>query len=203
MNDLILIVVSSIDNPLLPLKPGTVFVYETVGEDETERIEVRVTHETKVVMGVTCTVVRDTVTVEGKVIEDTYDWFAQDKEGNVWYFGEDSKAYKGGKLVGTGGSWEAGVNGAKPGIIMKGKPAKGDKYYQEYAVGEAEDEAEVVSLSESAKAPYGSFTDCLKTKEFTALEPGAVEYKFYAPGIGLVLTLEGKAREELVSITTE
>lgn len=194
---------SSIDNPLFPLKPGTVFIYETVGEDETERVEVHVTHETKVILGVTCTVVRDTVTVDGKVIEDTYDWYAQDKEGNVWYFGEDSKAYRAGKLVGSEGSWEAGVNGAKPGIIMKAKPARGDKYYQEYSVGVAEDEAEVVSLSESAKVPYGSFTDCLKTKEFTSLEPGAVEYKFYTSGVGLVLTLEGNAREELVSLTSE
>jgi hypothetical protein len=195
--------VSSIDNPLFPLKPGTVFVYETTSEDGKERIEVRVAHETKVIMGVACTVVRDTVTEGGKVTEDTYDLYAQDKEGNVWYFGEDSKAYKGGKLVGTGGSWEAGVKGAKPGIIMKARPAKGDQYYQEYSVGIAEDEAEVVSLSGAAKVPYGSFSDCLETKEFTALEPGAVEYKFYAPGVGLVLTLEGDAREELVSITSE
>lgn len=194
---------SSIDNPLFPLKPGTVFVYETAGEDGKERVEVCVTHETKTILGVTCTVVRDTVTVGGKVTEDTHDWYAQDKSGNVWYFGEDSKAYRDGKVVSTGGSWEAGVKGAKPGIIMKAKPAKGDKYYQEYAVGVAEDEAEVVSLSESAKVPYGSFSDCLKTKEFTALEPGAVEYKFYASGVGLVLTLEGDVREELVSITDE
>lgn len=188
-------------NPLWPLVPGTRYVYR--GGDET--IEVTVTGDTKQILGVTNVVVHDVVSVDGKIIEDTYDWFAQDSAGNVWYFGETTKEHEDGQVVSTEGSWEAGVDGAKPGIVMHAaQPAIGSPYRQEYYVGEAEDMAEVVSLSESVTVPYGSFEGCLQTREFTPLEPGVSEYKYYAPGVGLVLEVHVKSgsRMELIEVTT-
>jgi hypothetical protein len=191
--------VASITNPLLALVPGTTFLYEATTPEGLQRIEVAVTQDTKEILGVTCTVVRDSVTLDGQLIEDTRDWYAQDSAGNVWYFGEDSKSYEGGVVVSTEGSWEAGVDGAKPGIVMEADPQVGDTYRQEYLRGVAEDMATVVGLGESATVPYDSFDNCLKTKDFSRLDPGVVEYKFYAPGVGQILTLDGDVREELVS----
>src|SRR5215212_5416350 len=173
---------TKIDNEYLPLKPGTTFFYEGKGE----RDEMRVTHSTKMVMGVECVVVDDRAWEEGKLIEKTYDWFAQDKEGSVWYFGEDTKESKDGKVVSTKGSWEAGVDGAKPGIIMQADPEVGQSYRQEYYPGEAEDMAKVQSLDESVTVPYGSFDHVLETREWTPLEPVFDEHKYYARGVGQV-----------------
>jgi hypothetical protein len=198
--------VANITNQYLPLTSGTTFIYEGEEDGEHVRIEVYVTHETREILGVTCTVVRDTVWVDGELEEDTLDWYAQDKDGNIWYFGEDSKEIDEGVVVSTEGSWEAGVDGAKPGILMKGSPQIGDTYRQEYYWGEAEDMAEVLSLSESVAVPYGSYTNCLQTKEWNPLEPGVTEHKYYAPGVGLLLEVVvegGKERVELISITTE
>jgi len=193
--------VAVINNPRLPLVPGTQYVYK--GGDET--IEVTVTSDTKKILGVTATVVRDVASEDGEVVEDTFDWFAQDTSGNVWYLGEDTREFENGKVVSRAGSWEAGVDGAKPGIVMHGsQPPAGTPYRQEYAPCEAEDMAEVVDLSVSVTVPYGSFDNCLQTREFTPLEPDANEYKFYCPGIGLVLEIDintGK-RVELVEINT-
>ena len=178
---------TSIDNPLLPLAPGTIYTYEGAGET----IVVTVTSQTKVILGVSCVVVRDTVTVAGEVIEDTYDWFAQDDAGNVWYFGEDTKEYEGGAVVSTEGSWEAGVDGAQPGIVMHGTPpALGIPYRQEYLACEAEDMAEVVDLDASVTVPYGAYTGCRQTREFTPLEADVNEHKYYCPGVGLVLEVD-------------
>jgi hypothetical protein len=135
-------------------------------------------------MGVECVVVNDKAWENGKLIERTYDWHAQDKEGNVWYFGEDTKEYENGKVVSTKGSWEAGVDGAKPGIIMQAHPKVGQSYRQEYYKGEAEDMAKVINLNESVTVPYGSFDHVLVTKEWTPLEPSYAEHKYYAPGVG-------------------
>jgi hypothetical protein len=178
---------TTIDNKYFPLKPGTTFVYEGNGE----RDEFAVTSDTKKVMGVECVVIVDKAWEDGKLIEQTYDWHAQDKEGNVWYFGEDTKEYKNGKVVSTKGSWEAGVDGAKPGIIMQANPKVGETYHQEYYEGEAEDMAKVLDLNESVTMPYGSFDHVLETKEWTPLEPGLVEHKFYAAGVGYVGTPGG------------
>lgn len=178
--------VSGIDNAYLPYTPGTKMVYEGKSDDETERTEIIVLNETKQILGITCTVVRDTVYVDGEMAEDTYDWFAQDKIGNVWYFGEDSREYEDGEMVSTGGSWESGVDGAQPGIVMFANPLAGVSYRQEYYKGEAEDMAEIVGLSESKTVAYGSFDNVLKTKEWTPLEPDVVEYKYYAMGIGVI-----------------
>lgn len=194
--------VERIDNPYLPFTPGSKWVYEgTSGE----RIEVVVTPERKMIMGIPAVVVRDTVSVGGQIKEDTLDWYAQDRAGNVWYLGEDTKEYENGKVVSTAGSWEAGVNGAQPGIIMhKSPPVGGPPYRQEYLRGEAEDMAQVIRLDGTAKVPYGSFDQLVVTREFTPLEPNALEEKYYARGVGTILEvgIQGShQRVELVSFT--
>jgi hypothetical protein len=197
--------VAIIDNPYFPLTPGTTYTYEGETEDGTETVEVYVTGDTKEVMGVTCIVVRDRDYLDEELIEETYDWYAQDSDGNVWYFGEDSAEYEDGEVVSTEGSWEAGVDGAEPGIIMEADPRVGDTYRQEYYEDEAEDMGAVVALDESVSVPYGNFDDCLQTLDWNPLEEDSEEYKYYAEGIGLVLETdeEGEEALELVSITTE
>jgi hypothetical protein len=197
--------VETIDNPWFPLTPGTTWIYEGESDGELERNEVTVTHETKTILGVTCVVVRDTVLIDGEVVEDTLDWYAQDTEGNVWYFGEESKDYEDGELVSTEGSWEAGVDGAQPGIIMLAEPAVGDRYQQEYYEGEAEDKGEVVATGETVTVPYGTFEDVLVTEDINPFEPGKVEQKSYAPGIGMILAeyvQGGDERIELIEVRT-
>jgi hypothetical protein len=158
-----------------------------------------VTRETRDVMGVRCVVVRDTATLDGRLIEDTFDWFAQDRTGTVWYFGEATTAYRRDGRTSTAGSWEAGVGGAQPGIVMNAQPRVGDTYRQEYRRGRAEDMGRVVSLRSKARVPAGNFRDLVKTRDFTPLEPGVVEHKYYARGVGLVLEVErGGRRVELV-----
>ena len=143
-----------------------------------------------------------------EMVEDTFDWFAQDKDGNVWYFGEDVSNYEDGELADKDGSWEAGVDGALPGIVMYADPAThiGETYRQEYYQGEAEDMAQVVSLGESVSTASGDYENCLMTKEWTPLEPGFSEHKYYAPGIGMVLEAiveGGEGEMELVDTTIE
>ena len=193
--------VPGVNNTYFPIAPGTRWVYETKTGDGTERDVVEVTNGTKLVMGVTCVVIRDTASVGGTVVEDTSDWYAQDVRGNVWYFGEDSKEYEGGQVVGTAGSWEGGVGGAKPGIIMLADPEVGLSYHQEYKKGEAEDMAQVLNLDATATVPYGSYGHVLQTKEWTPLEPKVAENKYYAPGVGCVLEVAvkgGTDRTELI-----
>lgn len=191
-----------IDNAYFPLSPGTTYVYEGIGEDGVERIEVFIAHETKEILGVTTTVVRDTVTVDGEVVEDTYDWYAQDKDGNIWYFGEDSREYEDGEVVGMHGSWEAGVDGALPGILMLAHPQVGDVYRQEHYAGVAEDMAEVVSVTDSVSLAFGHYDHVLKTREWNPLESSAGEHKYYVLGIGLVLevSVDGGERVQLMDI---
>jgi hypothetical protein len=195
--------VATINNTYFPLTPGTTYIYEGTTEKGNEHNEVYVTSNTKVILDVTCVEVRDTVTVDGNLVEDTLDWYAQDTAGNVWYFGENAVEYEDGLVVGLGGSWIAGVDGAKPGIIMEASPNVDDLYRQEFALGEAEDMAQVLSLSESVTVSYGSFTNCLETKEFSPLEPDAVENKFYAQGIGNIQTVDvvNGYHTDLISIT--
>jgi hypothetical protein len=191
----------NVDNAFFPLIPGTRWVYET--SDGSERIEVEVLPDTKEVQGVTATVVRDTVTEDGEVTEDTVDWYAQDTEGNVWYLGEDTKEYDEGKVVSTEGSWEAGVDGALPGIIMHALPKVGIGYRQEYYPGHAEDLAEVLRLDGEASVPFGSFQNVVVIQEWNPLEPGVVENKYYVEGTGVVLeemVKGGSERVELVSV---
>ncbi len=201
--------VDGIDNPYFPLLPGTIYHYVNTllegGNVTVEHITVTVTHDTKVILGVTCEVIHDEVKTNGKITEDTYDWYTQDKSGNVWYFGEDTKSYNNGNIS-TEGSWEAGVDGAVPGITMFGNPDThiGQTYHQEYYKGKAEDEATLLNANSTATVAYGTFNNCVVTKEFTRLEPGVLEYKYYAPGVGQVLTVlneGGQEREELISIS--
>jgi len=191
---------SVIDNPYMPLQPGTTLVYKTASTGEVVNFEV--TRQTKVIDGVTCVVVHDTSKVDGQLEEDTLDYLAQDKFGNVWYFGEDTKTLEDGKVVSTEGSWRAGVDGALPGFIMEAHPHVGDEYSQEIAPGVAEDQAKVVSLNEVVDVPYGSGDHALETDETTPLEPSVLEHKFYLSGVGLVSTVDANTGEieELIKI---
>lgn len=189
---------TTIDNPYFPLKPGTTWNYQGRGES----IAVEVLSQTRTVMGIPCVAVRDRVSEDGEVVEDTEDWYAQDNDGNVWYMGEDSKDMKKGQVVSRHGSWEAGVDGALPGIIMLAKPLDGLWYRTEYYRGEAEDLAQILSLHETVTVPYGTFANCLKILDFNALEPGVEEHKYYAPGIGVVKEVQVRgAGGELVELT--
>lgn len=191
-----------IDNPFFPLVPGTTFHFEGVSEDGAESNDVTVTFDTRQILGITATVVRDTEYLAGQLVEETFDWYAQDDAGNVWYLGEDSQEFEDGQPVGSGGSWEAGIDGAQPGIIMLADPMVGERYYQEFYLGEAEDEGEVVALNQSVVVPFGAFQGCLATEDFTRLEPDERERKVYCPGVGLVRegSLDGEELNELVGI---
>src|SRR4030095_16811931 len=142
--------VSEVTNPYFPLKPGTTFIYEGESDGVPTREVVQVTRDTKEILDVLTTVVHVRTYEDGVLIEDTFDWYAQDEDGNVWYFGEDTKELDaGGNVISTEGSWEAGVNGAEPGIIMEADPKKGDRYQQELAPGVAEDMAQVIGFEDS------------------------------------------------------
>lgn len=179
---------SVVDNPYLPKLPGTIWEYvELTGDGDYELITIEVLDEHRVVMGVDTIVVHDVVTdAEGELIEDTYDWFAQDVDGNVWYFGEDTTAYHDG-VASTEGAWEAGVDGALPGIVMPGTPAvTGSGYRQEFRAGEAEDMGEVIGVDGTYSVPAGGYDDIVRTRDWTPLEPGVVEEKAYARGVGWI-----------------
>ena len=190
-----------IDNKYLPLKPGTTLIYEGKSDGDPTRDVFVVTNDTKEIMGIPTRVVHDDGYVKGEHEETTNDWFAQDDQGNVWYMGEYTT-----DLSNKGsheGSWEAGVKGAKAGIVMEANPKINDKYNQEFSKGVAEDKGAVLSLDEKITVPYGNFSNVLKTKDFSALEPDTVENKYYAQNIGEVkaLTVKGGAEvESLVQI---
>jgi hypothetical protein len=196
--------VGSIDNPFWPLTPGTTFTYAGVrGRTPQTDVEV-VTHRSKRILGIEATVVRDTVSEHGHPVERTFDWYAQDEAGNVWYLGEDSLELQNGRFVKASDSWESGVNGAQPGIIMPAAPQPGDAYRQEYyPPGEALDEARVLSLNGMVEVPAGTFGELLVTSERSPLEP-QTEQKYYARGVGEVEENVVKGHHEifrLVSVT--
>jgi hypothetical protein len=197
---------ADVTNRYWPMEPGTRWTYREIDEGKTLDVVVIVSTETKkIANGVTARVVRDTVTEDGELIEDTFDWYAQDDAGNVWYLGEDTVEFEGGEISSREGAWEAGKDGAQPGIIMPADPADGMKYRQEYYEGEAEDNGEILSAEEKASVPAGDYEDVVLTKDTNALSPDALEYKLYAPGVGLVLALGiagGGGREELVKADT-
>jgi hypothetical protein len=194
-----------ITNPYLPLRPGTRWVYrETDPEGARQRVVVTVTRRTRLIAnGITARVVHDVASERGRPIEVTDDWYAQDRAGNVWYLGEATTEYEHGRPVSTHGSFEAGVDGAQPGIAMPAHPRPGLHYRQEYYRGEAEDRARIVSLREQAEVPAGHYRRVLMTREVNPLEPKALEFKFYARGVGPVLAVGvsgGSDREELVRV---
>jgi hypothetical protein len=199
--------VSVIDNRFFPLRPGTTFYYVGTKDGVPTTNITTVTHQTKRILGVRTTVVLDRAYENGILDEDTIDWYAQDVDGNVMYFGEDTKELDpNGNVISTEGTWMAGVNGAVPGIIMEANPAVGDRYQQEFSAGVAEDMARVLSLDASACVIYGCFDNLLVTKEWTHLDPGVASVKYYAANVGFILEdaiRGGSEHTELVSITTQ
>ncbi len=195
---------SDVDHPYWPMKVGSRWVYsETDSEGTQQRVVVTVLDETKkIANGIEARVVHDEVTEQGEPVEITDDWYAQDSDGNLWYLGEDTAEYENGKISSRSGSFEAGVDGAQPGIILPGEPEVGQTYRQEYYEGEAEDEGEIVSLDAQAEVPFGHFRPALMTKDTNPLEPKVLEFKFYGRNVGPVLAVSvsgGSDREELLS----
>lgn len=191
-----------VTNPYWPMARGSRWIYrETDAEGANRRVRITVTGNEKRILGIPVTVVRDIVSEDGALVEATWDWYAQDTVGNVWYMGEDTAAYDAGKVVSRLGSWEAGVDGAQPGIVIPGRPKVGQRYRQEYYAGKAEDQGMVLSLDAKATVPFGSYTRLLRTRDTTPLEPSLVENKYYAKGVGPILARDisgGTGREELV-----
>jgi hypothetical protein len=196
--------VTVIDNPYFPLTPGTTLIYETHTPDGFEHHEFTVTHNTETILGVTCVEIHNPVTLNGQLTGDTLDYFAQDKAGNVWFFKDDSDDVSGGRVVNVDG-WTGGVNGASPGIQAEAHPAIGDFYRQDFLLGTAEEVAQVLDLDTTVTVPAGAFQHCVEIEERTGLEPGALEHKFYCPGVGLALRVDLVTgnRLPLVAIKTE
>ena len=196
---------AEVTNPRFPLEPGTRWTYrETTEDGEEVRVVVTSTPVTReIANGVTARIVRDTVTLDGEIIEDTLDWYAQDADGTVWYLGEDTAEFENGEVSTRAGSFEAGVDGAQAGVIMPASPVVGATYRQEYFQGEAEDRGEVLALGQHASVPSGEYDGLVQTADTTPLEPGVLEHKYYADGVGLVLTVDKEVggREELLSVT--
>ena len=175
---------TTIDNPFMPWVPGMELTYV---EDEVDTVRVVVTEDTKTIMGVECVVVHDELTDEdGVVVEDTYDWYAQDEFGNVWYFGEDTVEYDDAGNPDPAGSWEAGVDGALPGIVMPADAVPGEPYRQEFYEGEAEDWGQILEVDVDVAVLAGDYGECLITKDWSGLEPDVVENKWYCFGVGNV-----------------
>jgi hypothetical protein len=194
---------SNITHPMFTLPAGRSLVYEAKTEDGVERIEIRVRDETRMILGVATIVYNDRVFLDGELHEETSDYLAQDKDGNVWYFGEEVDNYEGGKFKDHHGAWIAGVDGALPGIWIKGKQVVGDEYRQEYYQGEAEDMAKVIAVDETVVVPAGTYNRCTKVLEWTPLEPDKKAHKYYCPEVGaqvLEEELADNVRVELVSI---
>ena len=182
---------ATIDNPYWPMAVGARWTYrETDDEGGKRHVVVTVLPGTKTIMGVETRIVHDQVTDKaGALVEDTHDWYAQDADGNVWYFGEATTEYEHGKPPSTAGSWEAGVGGAEPGVVVPADPKPGLSYREEYYAGQAEDAAEVLAVDEKVEVPYGFFQDALLTRNTTAVEPKVEEHKLYVKGIGPVLEI--------------
>jgi hypothetical protein len=196
---------AKVTNPWFPLRPGARYLYTGVKDGQPSRDVVVVTHGTRTIQGVPCTAVQDRLYVRGQLHERTTDWYSQDAHGNVWYFGEDTAELdRSGHVTSTEGTWLAGTNGAEPGIYMPADPRVGASARQEYYKGHAEDHFKIVSLHASVKVPAVSSRNALRTREWTPLEPGVRDAKYYVRGKGTVLeqTVKGgDERWELVSIT--
>lgn len=195
---------TNIDNPYWPMRPGSHWVYRETENGETQRVDVTVLDKTKVLAGITARVVHDQVTRKGQVLENTYDWYAQDSHGNLWYLGEDTAEYENGKLKTKEGTWAAGVDGAEPGVVVPASPEQGMRYREEFYAGHAEDGAEVLSANSQVQVPFGRFRNAVLTRNFSAIEPTVEEMKLYAKGVGPVMELlvsGGAGRTELLSFS--
>jgi len=192
---------SEIDNPYFPLPVGAVWTYESLTDEGLETVVVEVLDETREILGVECRSVRDVVMLDGEPVEDTIDWYAQDDDGNVWYFGEISFSFEDGYVESIEGSWLAGVDSAKPGIVMLAAPTPGVTYRQEWLLGDAEDAATVISTDDSVTIGIGTFLDCVQTEDFLPPEPDAFENKYFAPGIGFIYETKQDSDETLELIS--
>ena len=188
-----------VDNPYFPLKPGTVMKYSGIkdGAPTTEDFNITSDHET--IVGVSTMVIHDSMWESGKLVEETYDWYAQDKAGNVWYFGENTKALDKGKWT-TEGSWQAGTAGARPGVYMQAHPHVGDAYMQEFYEGQAGDSAAVLSLNEPISVPFGSYKTAQLTMEWSPDDPGGIDAKYYVSGVGVVKEFAATGATETMSL---
>jgi len=195
---------TNIDNPYWPMRPGSHWVYREVENGEAQRVDVTVTNRTKTLHGIEARVVHDRVSQHGETVEDTYDWYAQDSAGNLWYLGEDTAEYENGKLKTKEGSWAYGVDGAQPGVVVPASPKQGMSYREEYYAGHAEDAAAVLNIGSQVQVPFGRFQNALLTRNFSTIEPTVEEMKLYAKGVGPVMELlvsGGSGRTELLSYT--
>jgi hypothetical protein len=194
-----------VDNVWYPLRPGTIYIYRGAKDGEPARDVLTVTRHVRKIDGVPCVVIQDRLYLSGRLEERTTEWYSQDKQGNVWYFGENTAELdKGGHVSNTSGTWRAGVNGARPGIFMFARPQVGRSAQQEFYKGQAEDHFQVLSLHASVKVPYVSSRRAMLTREWTPLEPGTIDHKLYLRGIGTVLeqTVKGGSeRAALISVT--
>jgi hypothetical protein len=192
-----------VDNPYFPLEPGTTYRHEGMAEGEPAAIAYTVTHQTRTILGVTNLIVLDTLYVNGRIEEITHDWYTQDCQGNVWYFGEAIKEYDpNGHRIPAKGAWQAGVDGAKPGIVMPAEPKVGMVFRPEFYKGEAEDRYEIRDLSAEVRTPYGMFSDVLVMTEQTRLEPGVLGLKYHAPGYGQIKESVAKGPPETLRLVS-
>jgi hypothetical protein len=188
-----------VDNRWLPLTPGSIYVYSGVKDGKQARDVVRVTHQTKTIAGAPCVAVRDRLYLDGRLAERTTDWYTQDRSGNVWYFGEQTAELdKKGRTTSTEGSWQAGVNGAKPGIFMPAEPRVGKSYRQEFYKGHAEDHFRIIGIFGSVTPPPSK--NALLTKEWTPLEPDVLDHKLYVRGIGTVVERSVRGSNEYLEL---
>jgi hypothetical protein len=191
-----------VDNPWFPLRTGTVYVYRGVKDGKSARDVLTVTRRVKTIEGAPCVVVKDRLYLDGRLEERTTDWYSQDARGNVWYFGEaTAELDRRGRVTSTEGSWQAGRDGAKAGIYMPALPVPRRSGRQEYYKGHAEDHFRILSLHAPVSVPYISAPNALLTKEWTPLEPGVIDYKFYVRGIGTVLEQTVTGGDERLALT--
>ena len=192
---------NKVTNKYFSLVPGTVKTYKGIRDGKPTVHVFTVTRDTKVVMGVRCAVIKDVVTQNGSLEEKTTDWYAQDKAGNVWYFGEDTAEYVNGVVSSTAGTWEAGVDKAQPGIVMPGQPKVGAWYRQEYRPGVALDTAKILSINATTTVPKGTYHNVIITFDKNPLDPSKKERKWYAPGVGFIKAiLHGGGHNETVGL---
>jgi hypothetical protein len=196
----------NVDNPYMPLTPGTTLVYTGTKDGKSALDVSTTTSRTRMIDGVTTRVVEDRLYLDNILEERTSDYYAQDICGNVWYFGEDTAELDSkGHVISTEGSFHAGVDGAQPGVFMQATPDVGRDFRQEWYAGQAEDQFRVLKLEARVSVPYGTFRDALKTKETTSLEPDVVDNKYYVRGIGEVkeVAVKGGTEElDLVEVIT-
>lgn len=189
-----------IDNPYFKLPVGKKMIFEKKTDEGLERIEITITGETRKIMGVETLVYLDREFLNGQLIEETKDYLAQDKDGNVWYFGEDVDNYENGKLKDHAGAWIAGVDGAKPGIWIKARHVVGDEYRQEYYKGKAEDMAKIVAVGLTVTTSVATYKNCTKTYDWTPLDPESKEHKYYCPDAGGLVLVEDIISGEKVEL---